>query len=212
MPEETGENHELLRLAATRDGGSWQALVDRGQFRLRRMVAFRLDRRLQGRVDPSKVLQDAYLEAWCGPGSYLDRPEIPFFLWLRSIAGNKLRELHRHHLGKRMRDRRREVPIPGGAIAEATTTAMAAELLGDFTRAREEALRLGLKARLEAALEAIDPLDREMLNLRHFEQLSPAEATRVLGIKAKAAGTRYVRALRRLKGILDALGGVWLES
>jgi RNA polymerase sigma-70 factor (ECF subfamily) len=211
MPEETGENDELLRLAAAGDGGSWQALVDRSQSRLRRMVAFRLDQRLRGRVDPSDVLQDAYLEAWRGLGSYLDRPEIPFFLWLRGIAGNKLRELHRHHLGTQMRDARREVPIRGGAIAETTTTAMAAELLGDFTRASEEAVRLELKARLEEALDAMDPLDREVLALRHFEQLSPAETARVLGIKEKAAGMRYVRALRRLKGILDGLGGGWLE-
>ena len=212
MPEETGENGELLRLAAAGDGGSWQALVDRGQFRLRRMVVFRLDRRLQGRVDPSKVLQDAYLEAWCGPGSYLDRPEIPFFLWLRSIAGNKLRELHRHHLGTRMRDPRREVSIHAGGLAEDTTTAIAAELMGDLTGASEQAHRLERKLRLQEALDAMDPLDREVLALRHFEHLSPVETAQALGIKEKAAGMRYVRALRRLKEILGELGGDWLES
>jgi RNA polymerase sigma-70 factor (ECF subfamily) len=212
MPEETGEDDEqLLRLAAAGDGESWQALVGRSRQRLRRMVAFRLDQRLQGRVDPSDVLQDAYLEAWRDLRSYLDRPEIPFFLWLRGIAGNKLRELHRHHLGTRMRDPRREVAIRGGATAESTTTAMAAELLGDLTRASEQAVRLELKLRLREALNAMDPLDREVLALRHFEHLSPAEAARVLGIKEKAAGMRYVRALRRLKGILDGLGGGWLE-
>jgi RNA polymerase sigma-70 factor (ECF subfamily) len=211
MPEETGENDELLRLAAAGDGQSWQALVGRSQPRLRRMVAFRLDQRLQGRVDPSDVLQDAYLEAWRDLGSYLDRPEIPFFLWLRGIAGNKLRELHRHHLGTQMRDPRREVSIHGGAMPETTTTAMAAELLGNLTRASEEAVRLELKIRLQEALNAMDPLDREVLALRHFEQLSPAETARVLGIKEKAAGMRYVRALRRLKEILKGLGGDWLE-
>jgi RNA polymerase sigma-70 factor (ECF subfamily) len=90
MPEETVENDELLRRAAAGDGASWQALVGRSRQRLRRMVAFRLDPRLRGRVDPSDVLQDVYLEAWRDLGSYLDRPEIPFFLWLRGIAGNKL--------------------------------------------------------------------------------------------------------------------------
>jgi RNA polymerase sigma-70 factor (ECF subfamily) len=176
------------------------------------MVAFRLDQRLRGRVDPSDVLQDAYLEAWRGLGSYLDRPEIPFFLWLRGIAGNKLRELHRHHLGTRMRDPRREVSIHGGAMPETTTTAMAAELLGDLTRASEEAVRRELGLRLQEALDAMDPLDREVLALRHFEQLSPAETARVLGIKEKAAGMRYVRALRRLKEILSGLGGDWQGS
>jgi RNA polymerase sigma-70 factor, ECF subfamily len=211
MPEETGENDELLRLAAAGDGGSWEALVDRSRNRLRRMVAFRLDQRLKGRVDPSDVLQDAYIEAWRDLGNYLERPEIPFFLWLRGIAGNKLRELHRHHLGTQMRDPRREVSIHGGAMAETTTTAIAAELLGDLTRASEEAVRLELKLRLQEALDAMDPLDREVLALRHFEHLSPAETARVLGIKEKAAGMRYVRALRRLKDILNKLGGDWLE-
>jgi RNA polymerase sigma-70 factor (ECF subfamily) len=211
MPEETGESDELLRLAAAGDGESWEALVGRSRQRLRRMVAFRLDHRLQGRVDPSDVLQDAYIEAWRDLGSYLNRPEIPFFLWLRGIAGNKLRELHRHHLGTQMRDPRREVSIHGGAMPETTTTAMAAELLGNLTRASEEAVRLELKLRLQDALNAMDPLDREVLALRHFEQLSPAETARVLGIKEKAAGMRYVRALRRLKEILSGLGGDWLE-
>jgi RNA polymerase sigma-70 factor (ECF subfamily) len=175
------------------------------------MVAFRLDQRLQGRVDPSDILQDAYLEAWQALATYIRRPEIPFFLWLRGIAGNKLRELHRHHLGTQMRDPRREVSIHGGAMPETTTTAMAAQLLGDLTRASEEEVRLELKLRLQDALNAMDPLDREVLALRHFEQLSPAETARVLGIKEKTAGMRYMRALRRLKQILSSLDSDWLE-
>ena len=210
MSEQTGEDDELLRLAAAGDGESWQALVGRSRERLRRMVAFRLDPRLRGRVDPSDVLQEAYLEAWRDLGSYLDRPEIPFFLWLRGIAGNKLRELHRYHLGTQMRDPRREVSIRGGAMPETTTTALAARLLGDLTRASEEAVRRELTLRLHEALEAMDPLDREVLALRHFEQLSPAETARVLGIKEKAAGMRYVRALRRLKELLNTLESEWL--
>jgi RNA polymerase sigma-70 factor (ECF subfamily) len=211
MPEQTGEDDELLRLAAAGDGESWQGLVERSRQRLRRMVAFRLDPRLRGRVDPSDVLQDAYLEAWRDLESYLDRPEIPFFLWLRGIAGNKVRELHRHHLGAQRRDPRREVSIHGGAASETTTTALAARLLGDLTRASEAAIRRERKLRLHEAIDAMDPLDREGLALRYFEQLSPGETARVLGIKEKAAGVRYPRAVRRLKAILQSLGGDWLE-
>ena len=211
MPERTGEDDELLRLAAAGDGASWQGLVGRSRQRLRRMVAFRLDPRLRGRVDPSDVLQEAYLEAWRDLGSYLDRPEIQFFLRLRGIAGNTLRALNRHLLGAQKRDPRREVSIRDGAMAETTTTAMAGELLGDLTGASEAAARLELKVRLEEALNAMDPLDREVRALRHFEQLSPGETARVLGIQENAAGKRYVRALRRLKGILSGLGGDWLE-
>ncbi len=211
MAEETSERDELLRAAAG-DPGCWEALVGESRQRLRRMIAFRLDGRLQGRVDPSDVVQDSYLEAWRDLKSYLEQPAMPFFLWLRGIAGNKLRELHRHHLGTQMRDPRREVSIHGGALAETTTAALEARLLGDLTRASEQAVKLEVKLRLQDALNSMDALDREVLALRHFEQLSPAETARVLGIKEKAAGVRYVRAVRRLKAILQGLGGDWLES
>jgi RNA polymerase sigma-70 factor (ECF subfamily) len=211
MPEGTDENDERLRRAAQGDSGSWEALVAESRQRLHRMVAFRLDHRLQGRIDPSDVLQDAYLEAWQDLDAYLRLPAMPFFLWLRGIAGNKLRELHRHHLGTQMRDPRREVSICDAALPETTTTALAAGLLDDLTRASEEAIRLELKLRLQDALNAMDPLDREVLALRHFEQLSPAETAQVLGIKEKAAGMRYMRALRRLKEILSSLERDWLD-
>jgi RNA polymerase sigma-70 factor (ECF subfamily) len=210
MLEATNEDDERLQRAAEGDAESWQSLVGESRGRLRRMLAFRLDQRLQGRIDPSDVLQDAYIEAWQDLGMYLRQPAMPFFLWLRGIAGNKLREIHRHHLGTQMRDPRREVSIYDGALPETTTTAIAAGLLGDLTRASEEAIRLEIKYRLQDALNTMDPLDREVLALRHFEQLSPAETAQVLGIKEKAAGMRYVRALRRLKEILSTLESEWL--
>jgi RNA polymerase sigma-70 factor (ECF subfamily) len=210
MPEETRDKDERFRLAAQGDASSWQAVVEESRARLRRMVAFRLDHRLQGRIDPSDVLQDAYLAAWQDLATYLRQPEMPFFLWLRGIAGNKLRELHRHHLGTQMRDARREVSIGQGSPTETTTAALASRLLGDLTRASEHALRAEVKVRLHEALDSMDPLDREVLALRHFEQLSPAETAEVLGIQEKAAGMRYVRALRRLKHILTSLSDGWL--
>jgi RNA polymerase sigma-70 factor (ECF subfamily) len=211
MPEQTDKNDELLRLAAQGDAGSWEEIVAESRQRLRRMVAFRLDHRLQGRIDPSDVLQDAYIEAWQDLDAYLRLPALPFFLWVRGIAGNKLRELHRRHLGTQMRDPRREVSLYDDALPETTTTALAAGLLDHLTRASEAAIRVELKLRLQDALNTMDPLDREVLALRHFEQLSPAETAQVLGIKEKAAGMRYVRALRRLKEILSGLIPDWLE-
>jgi RNA polymerase sigma-70 factor (ECF subfamily) len=210
MPEETRQTDERVRLAAQGDTTSWQAVVEESRARLRRMVAFRLDQRLQARIDPSDVLQDAYLAAWQDLAAYLRQPEMPFFLWLRGIAGNKLRELHRHHLGTQMRDPRREVSLGHGSPTETTTAALASQLLGDLTRASEHALRAEVKVRLREALDSMDPLDREVLALRHFEQLSPAETAEVLGIQEKAAGMRYVRALRRLKDILTSLSDGWL--
>jgi RNA polymerase sigma-70 factor, ECF subfamily len=210
MPEETNDIDPRLERAARGDPSSWEALVAEGRPRLRRMLAFRLDPRLQGRVDPSDVLQEAYLSAWQDLAEYVREPTMPFFLWLRGIAGNKLRELHRHHLGTQMRDARREISIYDGALPETTTAAVAAQLMADLTGASEEARRAELKLRLHEALNSMDSLDREVLALRHFEQLSPAETAEVLGIKEKAAGMRYVRALRRLKEILTSLTADWL--
>ncbi len=213
MPDPAGnDTNLLLRRALAGDEPALAALFDGYRDRLRKMIRLRLDRRLSGRVDLSDVLQDAYLDVRRRIAEYARDPAAMLFhLWLRLVAGQRLTDVHRHHLGAQMRDPRREVSIHGGAMPETTTTAIAAVLLGDLTGASEAAVRLELKARLQEALDAMDPLDREVLALRHFEQLSPGETARVLGIKESAAGKRYVRALRRLKGILEGLGGGWLE-
>ena len=198
----------LLRRAAQGDQTSWGELLTRHRERLRRMIAFRLDQRLQGRIDPSDVLQDVYLEASQHLAEYLrQEPALPFFLWLRGITGNKLLELHRHHLGTQMRDAGREVSLYRGTLPETTSAALAAQLLGHVTRPSEAAIRAEVKIRLQQALNLMDPLDREVLALRHFEQLSPSETAQLLGIKQKAAGMRYLRALKRLKEILTSLPG-----
>jgi RNA polymerase sigma-70 factor, ECF subfamily len=212
MPaDSSSDTNRLLRRAADGDQESWVALLTRHAERLRRMVAFRLDQRLQGRIDPSDVIQETHLEAWTHLADYLRDPSLPFFLWLRGIAGNKMRELHRHHLGTQMRDAGREVSLYRGTMPETTSAALAAQLLGRMTGPSEAAVRAEVKVRLQEALNSMDPLDREVLALRHFEQLSPMETAQVLGIKEKAAGMRYVRALRRLKDILTALPGGLME-
>jgi RNA polymerase sigma-70 factor (ECF subfamily) len=138
---------------------------------------------------------------------YLRQPAMPFYLWLRGIAGNKLLELHRRHLGTPMRDARREVSLHRGALPGATSAALAAQLLGQQTRPSEAAVRAEAKIRLQEALNSMDPLDREVLALRHFEQLTNAEVARVLQIKEAAAGKRHLRALERLREILAQMPG-----
>jgi RNA polymerase sigma-70 factor (ECF subfamily) len=202
------DDDDLVKRAVSGDPGSWEALLQRYRSRLRRMVGFRLDPRLKGRIDSSDVLQDVCLEAWQHLGAYVERPDVPFFLWLRAVAEHTLKDVHRHHLGAQMRDARREVSLYHGASPSATSAALAAQLLGHLTRPSEAAMRAEMKIRLQAALNTMDPIDRETLALRHFEQLSVSEAAQVLGIKEKAAGMRYVRALRRLREILSGFGGV----
>lgn len=204
---DSSETNRLLRQAAEGDAASWGAVLTRHEARLRRMVAFRLDPRLQGRVDPEDVVQEVNLAASEQLAGYLARPAMALFLWLRGIAGNKLLELHRRHLGTPMRDARREVSLYRGALPGATSAALAAQLLGHATRPSEAAVRAEAKVRLQEALNGMDPLDREVLALRHFEQLTNVEAARVLQIKEAAAGKRYLRALGRLREILAEMPG-----
>src|SRR5206468_9778567 len=119
-----------------------------------------------GRTDPQDVIQEAYLEASEHRAEYLLQPAMPFLLWLRGIVGNKLRELHRHHLGTQMRDAGRDVSFFRGTMPEATSAALAAQLLGHVTRPSEAAVRAEAKLFLQSALNAMDPIDREVLALR----------------------------------------------
>jgi RNA polymerase sigma-70 factor (ECF subfamily) len=211
MPKDADETELLLEQAAGGDAQSLGKLLTRHEDRLRRMVAFRLDQRLKGRIDVSDVIQDVYVAVAEHLQDYRKQENLPFFLWLRGVAGNKLRELHRHHLGTQMRDVGREVSLYQGVIPEASSAALAAQLLGHNTRPSEAAIRAEAKIRLQDALNGMDLIDREVLSLRHFEQLTPRETAQVLGIKEKAAGMRYVRALRKLKEILSSLPGGPLE-
>jgi len=207
MADDSSETRQLLRRAAEGDSERWGALLARHRERLRRMVALRLDQRLHGRIDASDVIQEAYLEAWHRLPEYLRQSTMLFFLWLRFLTGQKVLALHRHHLRREMRDAGREVSLYRGALPEASSAALAAQLMGHDTRPSEAALRIELKLRLQEALSQMDAIDREVIALRHFEHLSRAETAEVLGMRESAVSKRYVRALDRLKGILASMPG-----
>jgi RNA polymerase sigma-70 factor (ECF subfamily) len=199
-----------VRLIERAQAGELQALNElftQHRERLRRMVDMRLDHRLQARVDASDVIQDAYVEVVERLPEYLHDPKLPFFLWLRLVVGERLLKLHRHHLGTQMRDVGREVALYRGALPQASSAALAAQLLGKHTSPTQAAMRAERLLRVQEALNTLDPIDREILALRHFEELTSAETARVLEIEEAAAAKRYIRALRRLKKILAALPG-----
>ena len=198
---------EALRRASQGHPEGLEDLLTRYRGRLRRMIKLRLDRRLQGRVDPSDVIQEVYLEVSRQIGDYLRDPAMPFFLWLRLRAGQKLALVHRQHLGVQARDAGREVSLYRGPMPEATSAALAAQLIGRRTSPSQAAIKAELKIRLQEALNSMEDLDREVLALRHFEQLTNAETARVLGIKESTACNRYIRALERLKKILVSMPG-----
>jgi RNA polymerase sigma-70 factor (ECF subfamily) len=198
----SSETNELLDRLAAGEKELWGTLLAKHRERLRCMVSLRLDRRLQGRIDPSDVIQEAYLDASVQLSDYLQKRSIPFFLWLRLITAQRLVALHRHHIGTKARDAGREVALYAGSFPEASSAALAAQLLGHDTKPSEAAMRAEQALRLQEALNNMDPMDREVLALRHFEQLSNGETAHVLEIKESAASKRYVRALQRLKDIL----------
>jgi RNA polymerase sigma-70 factor (ECF subfamily) len=198
---------DLLEKARAGDRDALTDLFSRHRDRLRRMVELRLDRRLQARVDASDVVQDAYLEVAERLEAYLSEPKLPFFLWLRLVVGEHLVALYRRHLGAQMRDAGLEVALYRGALPAASSAALAAQLLGKHTSPTQAAVRAERLLRVQEALNNLDPLDREILSLRHFEQLSRAEAARALGIEEAAAAKRYVRALKRLKAALAEMPG-----
>lgn len=208
MGGHTEELDSLLLRAAAADPAAIGELFDLYRDRLRRMIHLRLDRRLQGRLDPSDVLQEAFLEYANALPDYVRQPDAPFFLWLRCITGRKLHALHRKHLGTRMRDAGREVSLYRGALPEASSISLAAQLLGKLTTPSQAFARAEVQVRIQEALNQMDALDREVLALRHYEQLSNREAAQVLGLTEAAASIRFIRALRRLKDLLKREPGL----
>lgn len=209
---DVAESASLVARAAGGDMDAWGTLLARHEGRLRAGVSFRLDPRLRGRVDAADVIQEAFAAATARRSEFFGQSEQPLFLWLRWMVGNTLLALHRHHVGARMRDARREAPAgraDDGVRTDDTRSALAAQLSCGATGPATAAGRAELKARLHEALGRMEATDREVVALRHFEQLTSAETALVLGIQERAAAKRYLRALERLRGILaDMPGGL----
>jgi RNA polymerase sigma-70 factor, ECF subfamily len=203
--ESVRDDDDLLRRLEGGDERALTELFTRHRERLRRMVRLRLDRRLQGRIDVSDVLQDAYLEVARRAPEYLAQATLPPFLWLRLTTGQTLQALHRHHLKVHMRDAGREVSLRGRATPQANSACLAEMLLGRLTSPTRAARRAEMQRKLQEILNAMEPLDREVLALRHFEELSNGEIAQVLGLTKTAASNRYMRALERLKDRLKTV-------
>ena len=173
-------------------------LFERYRDRLVRMVQFRLDPRLVGRIDAEDVLQETFLEAKKRLQAFRDDHK-PFLVWIRLITQQTMVDLFRKHLGAKMRTAGREVAAPASGT-------MSGFFVAHITSPSGAVMREELRQKIEQALASMDEIDREVLLLRHFEELSNKEAADVLGIQENAASNRYVRALGRLKGYLGSLG------
>src|SRR3954452_6545638 len=200
------ETRRLLKQVKRAEPAAADELWERHRPALRRMIGLRLDRGLGRRVDASDVVQDVLLGASQRLDDYLRNPVLPFHLWLRQIARDHVIDAHRRHreAAKRSLDRERPLELgagPGG-FADRSSLDLAAQLRDPALTPAAEALRGELQRRFQSAIQELEEGDREIILLRHFEQLSNHEAALVLGMSDAAAGMRHLRALRRLRAIL----------
>lgn len=193
------------RLLQSTRAGSDSAVVELFETfraRLRRTILLRMDRRLQGRIDPSDVLQEAFIDYRQRIGEFGNHTGIPFFLWLRMLTCDRLHKIHRTHLETQKRDVRREQTLRGPAHMEASSISIAQSLVSQYTSVTEQVIREEVLHRLYQAIDAMEPMDREIIAMRHFEELTNKETSILLGISTTASSNRYVRALQRLREIM----------
>lgn len=204
----TTDGHDQLDTRLRRgDAEALAELFSLHRSRLWRTVNFRLGGRLAGRVDPDDVLQESYLAAVQRLEHYGRDASASPFVWLRMVVLQVLIDVHRRHMGTKKRDAGKELPI-FGQYPQATSASMAIRLVGNCTSPSQAAIRGESMDIVERAIAAMDPIDQEILALRHFEELSNNEVAEVLSIQPKAASIRYVRALKRLKEVLSEVPGL----
>ena len=195
------DTEELLNRVGQGDGEARQRLLTRHRGRLRQMITVRLDRRLAARVDPSDIVQEALADAARSLDDYLrDRP-VPFYPWLRRFAWERLVEVNRRHLQARRRSVAREERLDLH-LPDQSARSLAARLLSNCTSPSRQLMRQELRDKVQAALDHLEPRDREILVLRYLEQLSTAESAAALGISVGAVKMRHLRALQKLRADL----------
>jgi RNA polymerase sigma-70 factor, ECF subfamily len=202
MWPEAEQTQELLREAAAGDGEAVNRLLERHRESLRRMVQFRLDRAIGARVDASDVVQEVLWEASRRLSDYLRDPKLPFHLWLRELARDQIIDAHRRHRKAQRRTVDREQPLVVH-YADRSSLELAAQLRDPELTPAAATIRKEIDARLLSAVDRLGDEDAEIVLLRHHERLSNSEAAQVLRLSEAAAGMRYLRAIRRLRALLD---------
>ena len=206
MWPDPSETQNLLRRVAQADSAATGELWEKYRPALRRMISLRLDQALSRRIDASDVVQDVLIKASQRLGEYLRNPVLPFHLWLRQIARDHVIDAHRRHRASARRSVDREQGLyaggADGSFADQSSLDLAGQLRDSELTPAAEALRRELQSRFHTVLLQMDEGDREIILLRHFEQLSNGETAQALGLSEAAAGMRHLRALRRLRVLL----------
>lgn len=207
----SNETQELLLGAGQGEPSAVNQLLDRHRDGLRNMIKARMDQKLARRVDASDVVQDVMLEASQRLDDYIRDPRLPFGLWLRQMAQDRIIDLHRRHRVAMRRSLDREQQR-GSMLQDRSSLELVAQLRDPELTPAAATLRKELHERFVEAIDRLEDEDREILLMRHFEQLTNSEAAELLGLSQPAAGMRHLRALRRLREVLgeaaDAGGGI----
>ncbi len=206
----SGQSPEVTQVLLDRvrkgDAAAVDGLLARHRDAIRRLIAARMDRGVQSRVDASDIVQDVMIEANRRLVDYLANPAMPFRLWLRHMARDRLIDAHRRHRVAASRSVDREVSMHEAEPGEGIAPTVAAAMVDRELTPAAAATWGELQRRFAAAVEQLDEVDRQIVLLRHFEHLSTAEAAELLGLSKPAAGMRYLRAMRRLRSLLDGVG------
>lgn len=204
---ENDQTQQLLALAKGGDRNAAERLLGRHREALRRMISLRLDRRIQHRVDASDIVQDVLVDADRRLSAYLQDPSIPFHLWLRQMAKDRLIDAHRRHHGSAKRSVSREQPMVALGGMDESTLQFVGEISDPELTPAAAATMQELQVRFEAAIGQLPDQDQEIILMRHFEHLSNQDIAEALGLSEPAASMRYLRAIRRLRahlGMQDA--------
>lgn len=202
MWPDSEQTQELLHGAGQGDAAAVEGLMDRHREALRQMIRLRLDRKLSRRVDASDIVQDVLIEANRRLARYLEDPKMPFHLWLRHLAKDHVIDAHRKHRVAERRSVDREQPLQGAGRGDQSSLDLVAQLRDQELTPAAATIRRELQERFLMALDDLDEDDREILLMRHVEQLTNSEVAQALDVSQPAAGMRYLRALRRLRAVL----------
>lgn len=196
------ETQQLIINAKAGDEAAAGELLNRHRESLRRMVEMRFDRRIQGRVDASDIVQEVMLDANRRLNDYLANPVMPFHLWLRQMAKDRLIDAHRRHRGSHKRSVDREQGMQSPGDMDRSTLELAAQLCDPELTPAAAATMHELQRRFQDAIERLEDNDREIVLMRHFEQLSNQDVAAALNLSEPAASMRYLRAMRKLRAML----------
>ncbi len=196
------DTQDLLDRAKQGEAGAVERLLDTHREPLRRMIGLRLDPALAGRVDASDIVQEVMLEVSQRLADYLRNPAMPFHLWVRHIAKDHMIDAHRRHRQAQRRSLDREQPLVPAGLADQSSLELAGQLIDHEMTPATAAVRHELQKRMEQAVAALEEDDREIILMRHYEQLSNQEVATALGLTEAAASMRHLRAVRKLRAAL----------